>query len=71
MALMYANDALLYLRDPRRSLPQLMTLLENFGEVSELKVNWTKSYTFSLHSRVNRVEGDPHHTPGRVAATLA
>ena len=45
---LYADDALIYLRDPKVSLPELMPVLERFGSISGLKVNWSKSCIFPL-----------------------
>ena len=45
---LYADDALIYLRGPHRSVPDLMSILDGFGAISGLKVNWTKSFIYRL-----------------------
>lgn len=45
---MYADDTLLYLSDPQVSLYTTLTIITNFGNVSGLTVNWSKSPTYYL-----------------------
>lgn len=40
---LYADDIILYLVDPERSIPPLLDLLETFGKFSGYSVNWQKS----------------------------
>lgn len=41
---LYADDLILYLADPGRSLERVLFLIESFGEFSGLKINWSKSH---------------------------
>lgn len=40
---LYADDLLLFLRDPRTSLQAALRILDRFASFSGLRVNWTKS----------------------------
>lgn len=40
---LYADDVILYLLDPERSIPPLLDLLKTFGKFSGYSVNWQKS----------------------------
>lgn len=45
----YADDILVYLRQPTDSLPKLMLLFEQYGQLSGYRVNMTKTQTLSYN----------------------
>ncbi|KAJ1197802.1 hypothetical protein NDU88_001650 [Pleurodeles waltl] len=45
---LYADDALIFLRDHTVTLPGLLDLLEEFSSVAGLTVNWSKSCIFPM-----------------------
>ncbi|KAJ1142203.1 hypothetical protein NDU88_008530, partial [Pleurodeles waltl] len=45
---LYADDALIYLRNHTESLPHILQLLNTFGHLSGLRVNWSKSCIFPM-----------------------
>lgn len=45
----YADDILIYLGDPTKSLPQLMKQLQNSGPLSEYKINIDKTEIISYN----------------------
>ncbi|KAJ1082785.1 hypothetical protein NDU88_002950 [Pleurodeles waltl] len=47
---LYADDALIYLRNYSESLLDLPSLLDSFGDLSGLRVNWMKSCLFPMRS---------------------
>uniref|UniRef100_A0A669EME8 Reverse transcriptase domain-containing protein n=1 Tax=Oreochromis niloticus TaxID=8128 RepID=A0A669EME8_ORENI len=47
---LYADDLLLYIADPTKSLPKIMTVLTEFGKISGYKINLTKSILFPISS---------------------
>jgi hypothetical protein len=44
--LIFANDMLLYLRDPKNSNKSLLEIINSFGKVAGLKINIHKSVAF-------------------------
>lgn len=44
----YADDTLLYIRDPERNLSPVLREVVRFGDLSGLKINWDKSIIFPL-----------------------
>uniref|UniRef100_A0A3B3IBF2 Reverse transcriptase domain-containing protein n=1 Tax=Oryzias latipes TaxID=8090 RepID=A0A3B3IBF2_ORYLA len=46
---LYADDVLLYISDPLKSLPILLDILDKFGSFSGYKVNYQKSEQFPLN----------------------
>lgn len=44
----YADDTLLYIRDPASNAPPVLREVVQFGGFSGLKINWTKSVVFPL-----------------------
>ena len=45
---LYVDDVLIYLREQTESLDQLYELLERFGDMAGLRINWNKSCLFPL-----------------------
>ena len=45
---LYGDDALIYLREPYETLPDLMSILNVFGTMSGLSVHWAKSCIYLL-----------------------
>ncbi|XP_073497707.1 exosome complex component RRP46 isoform X1 [Phyllobates terribilis] len=45
---LYADDLLLFLGDPSESLSCAMQIIERFGAISGLKINWSKSVLFKV-----------------------
>ncbi|CAJ0960101.1 unnamed protein product [Ranitomeya imitator] len=52
---LYADDILLFLADPVASLEGAIGIIERFGSVSGLRINWSKSILF----KVDDVDGEP------------
>uniref|UniRef100_A0A3P9ITT7 Reverse transcriptase domain-containing protein n=1 Tax=Oryzias latipes TaxID=8090 RepID=A0A3P9ITT7_ORYLA len=48
---LYADDLLLYVSDLIKSIPIIMTILENFGRISGYKLNLSKSILFPINSK--------------------
>lgn len=48
---LYADDLLLYVSDPIKSIPIIMTILEDFGRISGYKLNLSKSILFPINSK--------------------
>lgn len=46
--LLYADDILVLLNDPSYSTPRLMDTIKLYSNVSEVKINWTKSEAMPL-----------------------
>lgn len=44
----FADDILLSLQTPRLSLPSLLKDLKHFGELSNLKINYSKSHALNI-----------------------
>jgi len=40
---LYADDILIFTKNPSRTLPHLFKIFENFSSISGYKINWTKS----------------------------
>ena len=40
---LYADDILIFTKNPSKSLPHLLKIFENFSSISGYKINWTKS----------------------------
>lgn len=49
---LYANDVMLYLTNPKSSLPTLSQLLESFRDISGYKININKSVMMPLNSEL-------------------
>ncbi len=47
---LYADDLLLFISDPDRSIPQVLALLKEFGQVSGYKLNFHKSELMPINS---------------------
>ncbi len=47
---LYADDLLLFISDPDRSIPQVLVLLEEFGQVSGYKLHFHKSELMPINS---------------------
>lgn len=45
----YADDILFYISNPRITLPNLMKLLKHYGEISNLKMNLSKSEILKIN----------------------
>lgn len=52
---LYVDDALLYLADALSSLQTALTLFNQFGHYSGLRINWEKCVLFPLHPSVPRI----------------
>ncbi|XP_078540693.1 uncharacterized protein LOC144826172 [Lissotriton helveticus] len=52
----YADDTLLYVRDPETNLAPLLREVVRFGALSGLKVNWDKSLAFPLTETTRQFE---------------
>ena len=46
---LYADDLLLYVTNPHSSLPNIMSILKEYGEVSGYKLNYSKSELFPIN----------------------
>lgn len=52
---LYADDILLFITSPITSLPNLCHTLEEFSEISELQVNYSKSLAMNVSLQTNTV----------------
>uniref|UniRef100_A0A9J8AIQ2 Reverse transcriptase domain-containing protein n=1 Tax=Cyprinus carpio carpio TaxID=630221 RepID=A0A9J8AIQ2_CYPCA len=52
---LYADDVLLYLSDPERSVPPLLGLLNSFSSFSGYSVNWQKSELMPVSDNIDPV----------------
>lgn len=48
--MLYADDILLFVSQPDRSMPALLDQMESFSKVSGYRINWTKSEGLPLTS---------------------
>lgn len=46
---LYADDLLLYLSNPDVSIPKVMSIISEFGEISGYKINPAKSLLFPIN----------------------
>lgn len=52
---LYADDLLLYVRDPLSSIPHILSLLESFGRTSGYKLNIRKSECFLINQKAKEL----------------
>lgn len=57
---------LLYLQDPDPSLSAAFGLIQEFGDYSEFRINWTKSSLFLIDDTVAVSSRLPHSSVGIV-----
>ncbi len=50
----YADDVVLFISDPKASIPPLLQLINKFGSFSGYKINWGKSELMPLSNSVDR-----------------
>lgn len=50
---LYADDVVLFISQPEKSVPVLLDLIKTFGEVSGYTINWQKSEFMSLGADLN------------------
>lgn len=50
---LYADDMLLYLQDPGASLSTAFWLIQEFGDYSGFRINWSKSFLFAIDDTVS------------------
>lgn len=50
---LYADDVVLFISEPEKSVPVLLDLIRAFGEVSGYTINWQKSEFMSLGADLN------------------
>ena len=43
---LFADDMILYIKDPKESIPKLLDLISEFSKVAEYKINTQKSVAF-------------------------
>ena len=48
---LYVDDILLYICNAHRNMPRILTLLDEFGALSGLRVNWSKTSAFWIVAR--------------------
>lgn len=48
---LYADDLLIYLSDPAKSVPRLLNYISAFSKISGYTINWTKSVFMSLFTQ--------------------
>ncbi len=51
---LYADNLLLYMSDPRESMPKLLLIVDNFGHLSDYKITYSKSLLFPI----NEIDSD-------------
>lgn len=54
----YADDVLLYLTDPERTIPHLKQLIENYGYLSGYKVNIDKTLAMEIGGNISQTFKD-------------
>ncbi len=52
---LYADDLLLFVSDPANSIPPVLTLLSEFGQISGYKLNLTKSELMPINNAASDV----------------
>lgn len=55
---LYADDLLLYVSNPSTSLPVILEILKQFGQLSGYKLNFGKSESFPINNLVGKL---PNH----------
>lgn len=53
MVSLYADDLLIYLSDPAKSVPRLLNYISAFSEISGYTINWTKSVFVSFYTHTH------------------
>lgn len=53
---LYADDLLLYVSDPLKSLPAILQILNNFGKLSGYKINLDKSELFLINNEAIKLD---------------
>jgi len=56
---LYADDLLIYLSDPAKSVPYLLEYINAFGKISGYTINWSKSEYMSLARHTNPSQVGP------------
>lgn len=51
--LLYADDILLYVSNPKESIPSIMEVFNHFGSLSGFQINWDKSELMPVHLNHN------------------
>lgn len=64
---LYADDLLLYVRNPLVSIPRILTLLDSFGRLSGYKLNVSKSEYFPINQ--SAIDIPPSFIPFKLANT--
>lgn len=62
---LYADDLLLYIRDPQSSIPRALPVLKSFSEFSGYKLNISKSECYAINQ--SAVELPPSSVPFRLS----
>ena len=57
---LYADDMLLYIKNPSHSLPKVLNLLKAFGTISSYKINFEKSEAMPIGSEIRQSYTDLH-----------
>lgn len=56
---LYADDVLLFLKNPTKSIPLLTKMIENVSKFSGYKINYDKSLAFPLGDRISSLSYQP------------
>lgn len=50
---LYADDILLYIQNPEKSLRELIKLINDYSNILDYSINWNKSVIFLLNKTLN------------------
>lgn len=56
---LYADDVLVFMEKPLQSIPNLLSICEEFSCLSGFKINWTKSALLPLNDSAKRLQFSP------------
>ena len=57
---LYADDLVVFMENPLQSLPSLLSICSEFGDISGFKINWDKSSLLPLNDAAKKLQFPPN-----------